>query len=109
MKAKKKEQSHKALEQFVFRASHFYQLLEKQEYKCALSGRELRPENTRATHAIPLRKDGQHALENIILVDDDVDLLKKNKSIRESVEIAADIIATAGKQYGYELKRRRLP
>lgn len=106
MKARKKKSTN-PLEQFVFRASHFYQLLEKQDYKCALSGRELRPENTRATHATPLRKDGGHTLENIILVDDDVDLLKKNKSVREAVDIAADIIATAGKQYGYELKRRR--
>lgn len=80
---------------FVFRAAHFYALLEQQEYRCALTGRELTPENTSAEHIIPLRKGGRHELANIFLVDDAVAKLKRYYSDEEVIQLAHELVAHA--------------
>jgi hypothetical protein len=38
------------MEKFKFRSEHFYNLLKTQDYKCYLTNRELRPENSNAEH-----------------------------------------------------------
>lgn len=85
---------------FVFRAAHFYALLEQQEYRCALTGRELTPENTSAEHIIPLRKGGKHELANIFLVDDAVAKLKRYYSDEEVILLAHELVAYARKRAG---------
>jgi len=83
---------------FVFRAAHFYALLEQQEYRCALTGRELTPENTSAEHIIPLRKGGKHELSNIFLVDDAVAKLKRYYSDDEVIRLARELVTHAGRK-----------
>lgn len=83
---------------FVFRAAHFYALLEQQEYRCALTGRELTPENTSAEHIIPLRKGGKHELSNIFLVDDAVAKLKRYYSDDEVIQLARELVTHAGRK-----------
>ena len=95
--------SKKRLEKFVFRAHHFYELLEKQEYKCAITGRELTPENTTAEHITPLRSGGKHGLDNIYLVDDKASKIKRYLTEDEVINLASDIIATRGHEYGLKL------
>ncbi len=77
---------------FVFRASHFYELLEKQSYRCALTGRTLTPENTSAEHIMPLRKGGKHEIENIYLIDDSVAKLKRYFTEEEVIQLAGEIL-----------------
>ncbi len=96
-------------DKFKFRAEHFYKLLNDQKYRCALTNRELTPENTNAEHILPLRKGGKHEPENICLVVDMIGKLKRYFSEEEIVLLASDIIKTKGKKYGYELtfKKKR--
>ncbi len=61
---------------YKFKVSVFRELLETQEKKCFLSGRELTPESTFAEHILPLGKGGGHSKENIVLV---IDMLSKLK------------------------------
>lgn len=35
-------------------ASRLYKLVQKQEFRCALSGRELQPDNVTADHKLPI-------------------------------------------------------
>lgn len=94
-------------EKFRFRTEHFYQLLDSQQYRCPITGRELTPQNTVAEHRQPLRKGGMHELANIILVDQEVSKLKRYMNDDEVVRLAADIISTLGAKYGYKLTKAK--
>lgn len=95
-------------EKYTFRAKDFYALLESQNYRCPLTGRELTPETTCAEHIIPLRKGGIHALSNIYLVHETVARLKRHYTDAEIQELANDIINTIGKNRAdSELDRQR--
>ncbi len=103
--AKRKETNSESEGKFIFRAKHFYELLERQDYKCALTGRELTPENTTAEHIVPLRANGEHSFENIYLVDEQVSKIKRYLTEEEVIDLAADIIERRGRVRGYSLKR----
>jgi len=90
---------------FIFRSEHFYKLLESQGYKCALTGRELTPENTIAEHIVPLRQGGQHEFENIYLVEKVVSKLKRFTTEQEIVRLAVEIIGLRGKEFGYAIRQ----
>jgi len=94
-------------EKYTFRSKDFYNLLEKQEYKCVYSGRELTPQNTHAVHVIPLRQGGKHRLDNIVLIDRDIYYLKKQLTPDQLLTLAVDIINTIGKENGYKLTKTR--
>lgn len=83
-------------EPYRFKARDFYQLLEKQKYRCPVSGRELTPENCMAAHKIPLRNGGEHCLENIYLVTDAVTHIKRHLADSELLELCSDIRQTLG-------------
>lgn len=87
---------------YKFKAADFYALLDKQKYKCALTGTELTPENTTAEHILPLSRGGTHELSNIFLVDERVAKLKRNLSIAEVRDVAQRIVS-----YGRETQKKR--
>ncbi|MCZ8157677.1 MAG: hypothetical protein O9264_16280 [Leptospira sp.] len=92
---------------FVFKASHFRELLTKQEYRCYVTNRELTPEVTFAEHIIPLRLGGTHTQENICLVHEILYRMKRYHSIDEIVEMSADVINNLGSKYGYKITKAK--
>lgn len=56
------------------------EMLEKQGYRCALSGRELTPDNCTLDHIIPVTEGGEHALSNVQLVTAEVNAAKGSMS-----------------------------
>ena len=94
-------------DKYTFRSKDFYNLLEKQEYRCKYSNRELTPQNTHAVHVIPLRQGGKHELKNIVLIDRDIYYLKKQLNPDQLFNLAVDIIKTMGKYNGYKLTKTR--
>ncbi|MCW7470575.1 HNH endonuclease [Leptospira kanakyensis] len=95
------------IEKFTFKASDFRNLLNKQEYKCYVTQRELTPETTFAEHIVPLRQGGKHTLSNICLVHEILYRLKRYHSIAEIIEMSADVIKTHGKKHGYQIKKSK--
>lgn len=87
---------------YKFAAKDFYALLEKQQYRCALSGRELNPVSTDAEHIQPLEHGGQHIPENIYLIVRDAARLKRHLTEAQVIELCFDILKTRGKEFGYE-------
>ncbi|MBL8021327.1 MAG: HNH endonuclease [Leptospirales bacterium] len=81
---------------YKFKAKDFYLLLEKQNYRCPISGRELTPENCMAAHKVPIRKGGEHRPENIYLVTDAVNQIKRQLTDDELLELCGDILTTLG-------------
>jgi len=91
---------------YKFKVSDFRDLLEIQKKKCFLSGRELTPENTFAEHILPLGKGGEHSKENIVLVIDMLSKLKRYYTVDEIVELAYDLLAIKGREYGIKVSRK---
>lgn len=92
---------------FIFKATHFYELLERQAYRCPYSNRELTPGNCVAEHRIPLRKSGKHEASNIVLVDNTVGYLKRYLTDEEVLNLAIDIVVTMGASHGLALSKRK--
>lgn len=87
---------------YKFAAKDFYAMLDRQNYRCALSGRELTPENTDAEHIIPLDQGGTHTLENIYLIVREAARLKRHLTEKEMIRLCFDILTTRGKDFDYE-------
>lgn len=87
---------------YKFAAKDFYTLLDKQGYRCALSGRELTPENTDAEHILPLDQGGNHTPDNIYLVVRDAARPKRHLTESQMIELCYDILKTRGREFGYE-------
>ncbi|WP_041948258.1 HNH endonuclease [Turneriella parva] len=84
----------KPANRYIFRARDFYELLEKQHYRCPYTDRELTPTNCIAEHRVPLRKGGKHEGKNIVLVDHQVAYLKRYMTDEEVKQLVADMMKT---------------
>lgn len=86
-------------------AKDFYALLDKQQYRCRLSGRELTPENTDGEHILPLEFGGQHQLQNICLIVRNAARLKRHLTEEAVVELCYDILKTRGLEFGFKASK----
>jgi|SRR5208337_2513477 len=92
-------------ETFKFTAEHFWQLIEKQGKRCALTNRELTPLNCEVELKEPNKKEGRFNLDNFYLIDKDLKYLCRHLSENEVIDLCAIIIENRGKEKGYSLKR----
>ena len=92
---------------YRFRSEDFWNLIQGQEYKCALSGRELTPENTEVELRDPARLEGRGEMENLYLVIRPLAQMARYVSERDIIELAAAIVATRGGEFGYGLKKSK--
>ena len=92
--------------EYKFKVEDFRELLEKQNKKCYLTGRELTPDTTYAEHIIPLGKGGEHIKENIVLIIDMLSKLKRYYTIEEIIEMAYDLLSNKGSEYGIKVSRK---
>lgn len=92
---------------YKFRAEDFWNLIQGQEYKCALTGRELTPENTEVELRDPAKLDGRGEPDNLYLLIRPLAQMARYTAEREIIELAAAIIETRGGEYGYGLKKSR--
>lgn len=63
------------------------ELLEKQRFECALSGRELTPETAVLDHVIPVARGGEHRIENAQVLDAEVNRAKGTLTNDEFIEL----------------------
>ncbi|MBU41604.1 MAG: hypothetical protein CMN76_00165 [Spirochaetaceae bacterium] len=77
---------------YTFKAKDFYELLDGQQERCALTGRQLTPENCTAIHRIPLRRGGTHDLNNICLVVEEIAQLKRSLLDDELYSLCEDLL-----------------
>lgn len=66
-------------------------LLESQQYRCALSGRELSPETASLDHVIPLSRGGVHDISNVQVLDYRVNAAKGTMTVEEFVHMCRDV------------------
>ena len=63
------------------------ELMEKQRFECALSGRELTPETAVLDHVIPVARGGEHRIENAQVLDAEVNRAKGTLTNDEFIEL----------------------
>jgi len=67
-------------------------LLEYQQYRCALTGRELTPETAALDHIIPIRCDGRHLIENTQVLHKDVNRAKGSLTNKEFIRMCHEVV-----------------
>lgn len=69
------------------------ELIETQQYRCALSGRELTPETASLDHVIPLSRGGKHDISNLQVLDHQVNAAKGTMTMEEFTAMCGDVVA----------------
>lgn len=77
-------------------ATFLKSLIEKQEFRCALSGIELTPETAALDHIIPYSRGGRHRRDNVQWVHDDINTLKGQVEYGRFVELCRLVAAWNG-------------
>jgi len=67
-------------------------LLEYQSHRCALTGRVLTPETASLDHLVPVRRGGQHVIENTIVLHRDVNRAKGTLTVEEFVSLCREVV-----------------
>lgn len=70
-------------------------LLDRQQYRCALSGRKLVPENTSLDHMVPVSRGGGHTIENAQALANEVNRAKHTLTNEEFIRLCRDVVAFA--------------
>lgn len=68
------------------------QLLGHQEYRCALTNRNLTPETAALDHIIPVRCDGEHVIENTQVLHKDVNRAKSTLTNEEFIQLCREVV-----------------
>ena len=66
-------------------------MLQKQDYKCALTGRDLRNNKFHIDHITPKSKDGTNTPDNWQLIVEEANVFKTDLSMEEIIKLARDI------------------
>jgi 5-methylcytosine-specific restriction endonuclease McrA len=74
-------------------AKQILSLIERQDFRCALSGRTLTPETASLDHIVPLSRNGSHELSNLWVVDHLVNAAKGSLTVEEFVGLCREIAA----------------
>ncbi len=72
------------------------QLLSWQDYRCALTGRQLSPEEASLDHIVPVRDGGEHVIENTQILHRDINRAKSILSNEEFIEMCRDVVSHLG-------------
>lgn len=67
-------------------------LLEYQQYRCALTNRELTPEKASLDHIIPVTLGGEHTIENVQVLHKDVNRAKGSFTNEKFIGICQDVV-----------------
>jgi len=66
-------------------AEALYRKLQRQQFRCALSGVLMEPDDASLDHIVPLSKGGEHNMDNVQVVHKDVNRMKGQMSQEEMV------------------------
>ena len=77
-------------------AVEIYNLIKKQDFKCALTGRELEPKTASIDHIQPLSRGGEHSINNLQTVHYDVNQAKGTMTQDEFIEMCREVVRLHG-------------
>lgn len=79
----------------VVRQRDLMDLVERQQYRCALSGVELTPQSAALDHITPVADGGDHVINNLQWLNCEVNRMKGSLSVEAFVDICRRVVAVA--------------
>lgn len=70
-------------------------LLERQGYRCALTGEAMTPEDCSLDHKIPLSRGGPHSIDNVQFITNSVNKLKAEMTDAEFIAVCEAVVRHA--------------
>jgi 5-methylcytosine-specific restriction endonuclease McrA len=70
-------------------------LLECHQYRCAMTGRPLMPNTASLDHIVPVRRGGEHVIENAQVLHKDVNRAKTTMTNEEFIQLCREVVAHA--------------
>lgn len=67
------------------------QLLRHQEYRCALTGRKLTPSTAALDHIVPVKRGGEHTIDNSQILHKDVNRAKGSLTAEEFIGLCREV------------------
>lgn len=77
----------------TIKAGDLRQMVERQGFRCAYSGRELTPETASVDHVIPVSRGGSLGIENLAIVHEEINTAKSSMTLEEFVQVCRDVVA----------------
>jgi 5-methylcytosine-specific restriction endonuclease McrA len=77
-------------------ARQILDLIEKQDYRCAITGRLLTPETASLDHIVPISRGGEHTLDNLWVVDHQVNSAKGSMTYAEFLNLCREVAGHPG-------------
>jgi hypothetical protein len=71
-------------------------MLDRQQFRCALSGRSLTPETAALDHVVPVGLGGKHVLENVEVLHKDVNRAKGSMPRDEFIGLCTEVVRWSG-------------
>ncbi len=68
------------------------ELLEAQDFRCAMSGRALTPQTAALDHIVPIRCGGEHVIENTQILDKAVNRAKGSLTSAEFIGLCREVV-----------------
>ena len=90
-----------------FFAKDFWRLMKEQNYKCALTGRELTPDCTEIELRKPYAEKARTEYDNHYIVIRQLAYTARHVDEEQIIHLAAEIIKHRGKEFGYALRKTR--
>lgn len=87
----------------VITASAMMAMLERQNYRCAISGRELTPESAQLDHIQPIAKGGDHSMSNLWIVETSANRAKNTMTYEDFVALCRDVVQVADQRTSSEV------
>jgi len=75
----------------VATARQLKEILERQEYRCALSGVKLEPQDASLDHVIPVSQGGSNSADNLQFLHKDVNRAKATMSQQDFIKMCARV------------------
>lgn len=77
-------------------AKNLRKMLEQQDYKCALTGRDLTPRVAALDHIIPLSDGGSHTMENVWIVHSEANVAKSTMGLQAFIALCREVAKRSG-------------
>jgi hypothetical protein len=81
-------------------------LLERQNFRCALTGQHLNPSNASLDHVIPVSRGGAHTIENMQVVLTSANHAKGTMTQDEFIQLCREVVAGADRSQEGEANGR---
>jgi hypothetical protein len=81
--------------------SSVFAMIERQRFRCAMTGRQLTPQTAALDHIVPIRCGGRHVIENTQVLHKDVNRAKGSLTNEEFITLCREVVTWTDGRFGH--------